>query len=100
MRKVLTSISYALGEELALTSEIITEKNFTSVLTNSLPPLYGVILSAAYAIGKTNGRLCHILADFGPHEVGECILAVTIHWEHKIIQTYPYWKILVSTCAL
>ena len=45
-----------LCEELAATGEIITEKNFTSILTNSLPPSYGIILSATYATTTMNGK--------------------------------------------
>ena len=45
-----------LREELATTGETITERNFTSILTNSLPPSYGVVLSAAYATATMNGK--------------------------------------------
>ena len=45
-----------LHEELAATGEIITEKNFTSILTNSLPPSYSVVLSATYATATMNGK--------------------------------------------
>lgn len=45
-----------LREELAATGKTITEKNFTSIITNSLPPSYDVVLSAAYATATMHGQ--------------------------------------------
>ena len=38
-----------LREELAVTGKVIDEADFTSILTNSLPPSYDTVISAAYS---------------------------------------------------
>ena len=43
-----------LREDLAATGEIISETNFTSIITNSLPPSYGAVLSSVYATARMN----------------------------------------------
>ena len=43
-----------LREDLTATGETISETSFTSIITNSLPPSYGTILSSIYTTARMN----------------------------------------------
>ena len=45
-----------LREELATTGKIIDDADFTSIITNSLPPSYDVVISSAYAAAIAIGQ--------------------------------------------
>ena len=42
-----------LREELAATGKVIDEVDFTSIITNSLPPFYDTVVSSAYSAAIT-----------------------------------------------